>query len=182
MQKVKRAAERQRLGRVAPKEDDNDGRQHPRVVPAGAITQTVLSKFISDSEPNEIICHGAVFEVPLGGSSDPPEHRKRIRAALPLHKACDGRHREQVRHGDQVDQVEMMLQDVDSQKGTLGGVLDYPGAVHALSFQGVPGESRFFARLDIHPLEPRLPRKLLPSTSLIRHLTRAGLAPATGQS
>src|SRR5262249_58739814 len=56
------------------------------------------------------------------------------------------------RHADSknIDFVEIMLQDVDNQKGTLGGVFDLPGAAHALTFQSVQGCSRFYGRLGIY--------------------------------
>jgi hypothetical protein len=50
-----------------------------------------------------------------------------------------------------VDYVEMMLQDLDAQKGTTAGIIDLPGAAQALTFQSVPGKSSFYARLDISP-------------------------------
>ncbi len=54
----------------------------------------------------------------------------------------------------QYDFVEMMLQDIDAQKQSLSGVVDMPGAIHALSFQTVPGKSRWYARMEVLPPDP----------------------------
>ena len=51
----------------------------------------------------------------------------------------------------------MMLQDVDNQKGTIGRILDMPGAAHSLTFQSVPSKSKFHARIDIHPVKRGMP-------------------------
>ncbi|MDA4107832.1 hypothetical protein [Mycolicibacterium holsaticum] len=51
----------------------------------------------------------------------------------------------------EVDYLDMMLGKLGQQSGTVGGVIDLPGAQHARTFQGVPGRSTWFARLDIYP-------------------------------
>jgi hypothetical protein len=51
----------------------------------------------------------------------------------------------------ETDYLDMMLGKLGQQSGTIGGVIDLPGAQHARTFQGVPGRSSWFARLDIYP-------------------------------
>lgn len=49
------------------------------------------------------------------------------------------------------DYLDMMLGRLGQQSGTVDGVIDLPGAQHARTFQGVPGQSKWHARLDIYP-------------------------------
>lgn len=51
----------------------------------------------------------------------------------------------------ETDYLDMMLGKLGQQSGTVGGVIDLPGAQHARTFQGVPGRSSWFARLDVYP-------------------------------
>jgi hypothetical protein len=106
--------------------------------------------------PEQILCHGAVVEVPLSGTNmvgaSPADDDVRlypsIKRAMSEMAAASGA------SDQQFDFVEMMLQDIDAQKQSLSGVVDMPGAIHALSFQSVPGKSRFYARMDVVPPAP----------------------------
>jgi hypothetical protein len=51
--------------------------------------------------------------------------------------------------GQDVDFVEMLLDGVDQQRGTMAGVVDLPGAAHARSFQGHPAKPVRYARLEV---------------------------------
>jgi hypothetical protein len=142
---------------------------------AGALPeQSIARASVHDSGAKETICHGSVVEVPLAGSSTAgaPINGEDVRLFPSIKRALAEIASKQT--GEQEnDFVEMLLQDVDAQKGTLGGVLDYAGGVHALSFQSVPGKSRFYARLDIHP------KKLL--TDISAHLAVGVLASNAGR-
>lgn len=99
--------------------------------------------------PAGIVCHGSVVSV--GGSSTSgagivPGSQialhpsiKRALAAVANNGANDRT----------LDFSEMMLQSLESQSGTTGGVLDMPGAAQALSFQSAPGKSSFYATIAI---------------------------------
>jgi hypothetical protein len=113
--------------------------------------------------PAEMICHGSVFEVSLRGTNTMeaslggevrlyPSITRALAEIASLRidsekldqPTQDGMARD-------VDFVEMLIQELDHQKGTVGGVLDLPGAAHARTFQGIPGKSSFYARMDICP-------------------------------
>jgi hypothetical protein len=107
--------------------------------------------------PEFLLLHGAVVEVPLSGSTTagakPQDGDVRLYPSLKraMAKIANSAGTDE----QQTDFIEMLLQDVDSQKHSIGGVVDMPGAVHALSFQNVPGKSTWYARIDVH--DPDLP-------------------------
>lgn len=99
--------------------------------------------------PSAIVCHGSVVSVNTSSASGAgvvPGSQiamqpsiKRALAAVANHGATDR----------QLDFSEMMLQSLDSQSATTGGVLDLPGAAQALSFQSAPGQSSFYGVITI---------------------------------
>ena len=119
---------------------------------ASAPLQTIAKAIVHDLGPKETLCHGSVVEVPLAGATTVPAAITNDDVQLfPSIKRALAEIAGKQTGEEESDYVEMLLQDVGNLKGTLGGVLDYAGAVHALSFQSVPGKSRYYARLDIHP-------------------------------
>lgn len=123
---------------------------------AGVATQVLSRGIVQVTGPTEIICHGAVVEVPLAagaaaaalGEDQVHLYPSASRAAAVI-AALD-------QSAGNIDSVEMLLDDLDHQSGTIAGVLDLPGAAHARSFQSIPGESRWFARLEVRPPLSRL--------------------------
>jgi hypothetical protein len=111
-----------------------------------------VTKLVHDSGPKDILCHGSVLEVPLAGSDTiaAPLASEDIRL-YPTIKRAMADVAARSTSAAVGDYVEMLLQNLDSQKGSAAGILDLPGAAHALTFQSVPGPSRYYARLDIHP-------------------------------
>ncbi len=98
--------------------------------------------------PDGIVCHGSVVDVPLNATAAPRQiatsqialypSLKRAMAAVASPSGATAR---------QVDYTEMLLQNVDHQKGTMAGVIDMPAAAHALTFQSIPGTPLYYAQL-----------------------------------
>src|SRR5581483_8831192 len=100
--------------------------------------------------PKATLCHGSVVAVPLGGSNTAPVPIKNenvklyenVKRAMADIAAKTG-------NADQVNAVEMLLANLESQKYSTGGILDMPGAAHAATFQSVPGKPTRYARIDV---------------------------------
>jgi len=122
----------------------------PPTVSPGNPGRATVQGLAQDKGPTEIRCHGTVVEVPLvtGGRTTTPIPLKDIRLYPSVQRAMAAIASSSVDRS--VEFVEMLLDDLDAQKGTVAGVLDLPGAAHAATFQSVPGQSRFYARIDIH--------------------------------
>jgi len=118
--------------------------------------------------PGDLVLHGSCVEVPLSGSTTvgAPIRTDDIRLFPSVRRAMAEVAAANTASADQVDAVEMMLDDVESMKSSLGGVLDMPGAAHAATFQNVPGKSQWYARLEVQP-------KSSPWQSLIAFDTQA---------
>jgi hypothetical protein len=130
---------------------------------AGAISLTPL---YTDTRPGDIVCHGSVMDVLLDAA--PPAFslqasqiavyatpKRALTALVSPHLT-----------GQQLDFSEMVLQDLDHLKGTTSGLMDMPGAAHALTFQSVPGKPFCFAQMRVYdfefrPVDPQLPFQLL---------------------
>src|SRR5262245_54880811 len=118
--------------------------------------QASVDAYCSEVGPRDTICHGSVVEVPLGGAKTAPVaiDDKAIRLFPSVRRALAELAAMNVDAADQVDAVEMMLDDLEASKGSVAGVLDMPGIAHSMTFQGVPGKSKWYARLEIHPSAP----------------------------
>jgi hypothetical protein len=103
--------------------------------------------------PTETLLHGSVVEVPLKGGNTIPAAitTETIRLYPSVRRAMAELAAMNVANQNQVDAVEMMLDDLESMKSSTGGVLDMPGMAHAATFQSVPGKSKWYARMEIHP-------------------------------
>lgn len=103
--------------------------------------------------PGDLVLHGSCVEVPLGGSTTVGAAIKTddIRLFPSVRRAMADVAAANTGSAEQVDAIEMMLDDVESMKSSLSGVLDMPGAAHAATFQNVPGKSQWYARLEIQP-------------------------------
>jgi hypothetical protein len=112
----------------------------------------VVDSLMPDSVKTYTVCHGSVMDVPLrstindaGGVADdkiflyPNVQRAMAEVAAKTDDA------------EKVDWLDMMLGNLGQQSGSTGGVVDLPGSQHARTFQSVPGKSRLYARLEIHP-------------------------------
>lgn len=118
----------------------------------GEVPKQVLIDYLAGWQgATETICHGAVFGVRLGGPTDAAGkfNLDDVRVYPSVKRALADTASRQSGELD-ADIVEMLLQDVDSKKGTTGGVLDMPGAIHGLTFQSVPGKSKFYAKIEVH--------------------------------
>ena len=101
--------------------------------------------------PSEIVCHGAVVEVPLSGVADPGAlNASQARVDPSMTRALAALAAANT-SGDTLDHVEMMLDELEAQSASLSGVVDLPGAAHAKTFQAMPGKSSRYARLEVHP-------------------------------
>ena len=103
--------------------------------------------------PTDLVIHGSCVEVPLSGSTTVGAAIKTddIRLFPSVRRAMADVAAANTGSAEQVDAVEMMLDDVESMKSSLSGVLDMPGAAHAATFQNVPGKSHWYARLEVQP-------------------------------
>jgi hypothetical protein len=121
-----------------------------------AASQAVTDMVATARGPVDLILHGSCVEVPLGGAttSAAPIHTTDIRLFPTVRRAMAEVAAAETGSAEQVDAVEMMLDDLESMKSSLAGVLDMPGMAHAATFQNVPGRSRWYARLEIHPAKP----------------------------
>jgi hypothetical protein len=108
-------------------------------VPATTVT--------ASAGPTEIICHGSVVGVPLPIAATPtaPLNDGQVH----LHSTVMEAMAATASQGADTASVEMILDDLESQKDTHAGVLDMPGAAHAKTFQGYPGKSSFYFRINI---------------------------------
>lgn len=111
---------------------------------------TGAGQVLTSTVPSEIVCHGAVVEVPLKPPAAAPpsfEHGDiqvypSVKTAMAAVASLDD--------ANKVEMVEALLQSLDGQQAkTQSGVLDLPAALHALSFQSAPGKSRFYAQIDV---------------------------------
>lgn len=113
--------------------------------------------------PREVICHGAVLEVPLSGgdSTLAPLQDSNITLYPNVRRMAADLASKPGATSDHVDAVEMLLGDLDAQKSSVAGIIDLPGAAHALTFQSVPGKAHAYARLTIEPGKPGIVKPLL---------------------
>jgi hypothetical protein len=115
-------------------------------VAAGAV-QSIVAGVYGPATPSNMVCHGSVMQVALAppaaaaASLDVHLHPS-LKRALAEVAAMKGQQKD-------VDAAEMLLQDLDHKKDTVAGILDLPGAAHALTFQGAAGKSRYYARIQI---------------------------------
>lgn len=137
------------------------------------------------SGPSEIICHGTIVEVPLAGP--PPlasikQDAVRVYPSVPRAVAALAA---QDAAGPELEYVEMLLDDIEHQKGTLGGIIDMPGAAHAKTFQSVAGKAKRYARLEAHPVLrniARQPHFMLQTEDAQRRQVSAGNWPMRAMS
>lgn len=113
----------------------------------------VVHAVMPDLHAARTVLHGSVIDVPLrpprrfGFSSLKTDgvvlypNLQRAMAEVAARTGAD----------TQTDYLDMMIGKLGQQSGTVGGVIDLPGAQHARTFQGVPGHSSWYARLDIYP-------------------------------
>ncbi|MCV7221233.1 hypothetical protein [Mycolicibacterium elephantis] len=113
----------------------------------------VVDAIMPESHRAHTVLHGSIIDVPvrqaslIGFSSLKTDgvvlypNLQRAMAEVAARTGAD----------TEVDYLDMMLGKLGQQSGTTGGVIDLPGAQHARTFQGVPGRSTWFARLDIYP-------------------------------
>ncbi len=105
---------------------------------------------INNDNPVEIVCHGSVVDIPLG--TTPPAPAKidisQVSVYPSIKRALAATTAGSI-DPKTLDYAEMLIQDLDHQKGTMAGILDLPGAAHALSFQDVPGKSTYYAQIRI---------------------------------
>jgi len=99
--------------------------------------------------PSQLLCHGSVMELALQA---PTPSRRAFEGEVHLfpdiRRALSGL-AAGVPDDDQREFVELLLGDIDQQGTTLAGVIDYPGAAHAATFQSAPGAAERFARIII---------------------------------
>jgi hypothetical protein len=107
--------------------------------------------------PSGIVCHGSVMDIPLNAAPAAKAIGANQIAVYPsLKRALAAVTAPQVKDPQQLDYAEMLLQDLDHQKGTMGGVIDMPGTAHALSFQNIPGAPQYFAQIVISDAPPAM--------------------------
>jgi hypothetical protein len=125
---------------------------------SSALGQAATAKLFPSATPSQMVCHGSILNVPLGASES--NAAKPIASSIALYPSVKRAMAATAAPGStdqQLDYTEMLLQDLDQQKGTMAGVMDLPGAAHALTFQSVPGQSANFGRIDIW-----IPRRIIP--------------------
>lgn len=110
----------------------------------------------SSAGPTYTILHGYVFEVPLQGPTTIPGDigDKDIRLFPSVRRAMAELTAMRVDKPDHIDALELMLDDLESMKNSLAGILDMPGMAHTATFQSVPGKSQWYARIEIQPKDP----------------------------
>ena len=120
---------------------------------AQAASSAVVHGVAGFNGPTDLVIHGSCVEVPLSGSTTVGAAIKTddIRLFPSVRRAMADVAAANTGSAEQVDAVEMMLDDVESMKSSLSGVLDMPGAAHAATFQNVPGKSHWYARLEVQP-------------------------------
>lgn len=151
---------------------------------ANAAERVVTSGIAQLSGPSEIRCHGSVVRVDLGSVPEMPAPitSQNLRLYPSVYRAIaeiaakndDG-------NEQNVFDLELLLQGLGHQKGTIAGILDYPGAAHAATFQSMPGKSRFYARIEVHAKLPPITRNVFALSGLGSEETRvsSGHWPAT---
>lgn len=99
--------------------------------------------------PTELVCHGAVVEVPRVPSEAPGDVGWRVDVAPSLRQAIA----DVVTPGSGWNPImtEALLEDIDAQATTPAGLVGVPAALHALSFVSAPGQSRWCGQLIIRP-------------------------------
>jgi hypothetical protein len=124
---------------------------------AGA-AQQVAAPIVDGVYASQIVCHGSVLDVPLNGSPVAASISTSQIAVYPTSKRAMAAVAAPHLGDQQLDYVEMMLQDVNAQNGSMGGVIDMPGAAHALTFQSIPGQPTYYAQIAIaDPSRIRVP-------------------------
>ena len=101
--------------------------------------------------PSEIRCHGAVTSVDLSlpGVAPAAMTDKQVRVYPTVHRAMADIVSVTDASDAEIEQLQALLGSLEHQTGTLAGMIDLPGANHALSFQGLPGQSHAYARIDV---------------------------------
>jgi hypothetical protein len=107
--------------------------------------------------PSAIVCHGSVMDVSLASGGQQPAISDSQVHLYPSVKRAMATIVAAEADGQSIDFVEMLLQDLDAQKGSAAGVIDMPGAAQALAFQSVPGQPLFYAQLDIFAPALKMP-------------------------
>ena len=127
------------------------------------------------------VCHGAVVAVPLAGSNTVPVKIKTENVKLyPNVKRAMADVASKSADPTQVDALEMLLGDLESQKYSTGGVVDMPGAAHAFTFQSVPGKAKSYARIDVEQqlaLVQRAPNFSLMQSPVLSNRSASGYWP-----
>jgi hypothetical protein len=121
---------------------------------AGVLEQAI-GPLIRGTSANQIVCHGSVTDLDLTASPGTGSIATNQIAVYPTPKRAMATVAAPQLGGQQLDYVEMMLQDINSQNGSMGGVIDMPGAAHALTFQSVPGQATYYAQITIS--DPKIP-------------------------
>ena len=112
----------------------------------------VVDAIVPGSQSVSTVLHGSIIDVPLRRLAvGKPELETEGVVLYPNVQRAMAE--VAARSGDEVeaDHVDMMLGNLGQQSGSTAGVIDLPGAQHARLFQGVPGRSRWYARLEIRP-------------------------------
>jgi hypothetical protein len=116
-----------------------------------AVDSSILATTVMDTHPDHMVCHGSIMDIPLDGPPPAAEvlstqqiavypSAKRALATMTAGSGVSDQ---------QLDYTEILLQDIDHQKGTMAGVIDMPGAAHALTFQSLPGKPACYGQIII---------------------------------
>lgn len=113
----------------------------------------VVDGLMPDTVKTYTVCHGSVMDVPVRESvflapGSVPDDKVFL---YPNVQRAMAEVASKTVDEEKTDWLDMMLGNLGQQAGSTGGVIDLPGAQHARTFQGAPGKSSFYARLDIHP-------------------------------
>jgi hypothetical protein len=131
------------------------------------VSQQVAAPIVRGTYASQIVCHGSVLDVPLNGSPVAASIATSQIAVYPTPKRAMATVAAPHLADQQLDYVEMMLQDVSNQNGSMGGVIDMPGAAHALTFQSIPGKPVYYAQIVISDPPPALSRVTQAQFSLV---------------
>ena len=126
------------------------------------LAQANLSSFspmFISTTPTSIVCHGSITNIDLQKGTAVPTLGAGQISLYPTAKRAMASVASPTLSDQSLDFSEMILQDLDNQKGSTAGILDLPGAAHALTFQSVPGNPTGYAQMRvydflIHPVDP----------------------------
>jgi hypothetical protein len=121
-----------------------------------AANSAVLAPLYTYTKPASIVCHGSVMDIALNTNPTAFTLAASKINLYPTPKRALAALVSPTLTGQQLDYAEMVLQDLDHLKGTTSGVMDMPGAAHALTFQSVPGKPLCYAQMRVYDFEIRL--------------------------